>query len=195
MGDNQKTEMLKEVFSQYWQHARHQETQRLSFMQHCAVITGGIFTIAFSVSGLQKEAKILLLLLAVALAISGILITLAWRVSFLQYTSRAHDILKRQMFNDFLPYARIKKKKIMPAHEVFLLFYNLILAMCVASIILIRSTCTNYCLLLWISILVFVFTGGATLVGNYYCEKPYKEENQEEKKKEEENKKQKKVEE
>jgi len=172
--NTQKIEMLKEIFSQYWEHVRHQETQRLSFMNSYAIITAGIFTIVFSpLFERDPGVKMLLLGFVIALSIIGILITIAWRVAFLEYLSKANKILEEQGLKHLLPYAGISAKKPVTVHQAFLCFYNLILTASLATIIWFQSN-KNICLTLWISIPVLFVFSVATYKANLYYEKPFK---------------------
>ena len=176
MENAQKLEMLKEIFSQYWQHARHQEIQRLSFMNSYAIITAGIFAIVFSkLFENEPGVRILLLGFVITLSIIGILITIAWRVPFLEFSSKANKILEEEGVKYLVPYGGKKPKKLVRAHQAFFCFYNLILAASLASIIWFRSD-KNICLALWISIPVLVVFLLATFKVNSYYEKPVKPE-------------------
>jgi hypothetical protein len=176
MENTPNIEMLKEIFSQYWQHVRHQETQRLNFMNAYAIITAGIFAIVFSPL-FEKDPGIRILLLGfvITLSIIGILTTIAWRVAFLEYLSKANEILEEQGIKHLLPYAGISVKKPVTVHLAFLCFYNLILDASLASVIWFQSN-KNICLTFWIAIPVLCILLLGTYKANTFFEKPYRAE-------------------
>jgi hypothetical protein len=173
MGDDQKTEMLKEVFSQYWQHVRHQETQRFTFLTTYAIITAGIFAFVE-----DSGVKTLLLLFVILLSVIGILVTIAWRVAFYKYLSKANKVLVEGGLKDFLPTAKTGAKKPLSAHKAFLCFYNLILSASAAWIIWFQSD-QNIRLAIFISIAVLLGFSFVTFRVSRYFEKPFKEEKKE----------------
>lgn len=131
-------EILRETFAQYWQHVRHQETQRLSFMSTFSIIAVGVFTLIFTKFLMdQILAQILLLGLVILLAVMGIFATISWRIAYLQYKSLAEKVLRLNGINlsDFVSYAEIPREKPMSAHFAFLCFYDLIMTISVALIL------------------------------------------------------------
>ncbi len=172
----EKTEILREMFAQYWQHIRHQETQRLSFISTFSIIAVGVFTLIFTeFLKSQIGAQILLLSLVILLAIIGIFATISWRVAYLEYKSITDKVLRLNEINlaDFVPYAERPRRKPMSAHFAFLCFYDLIVTVAVALILWISFGKEFSWLILIISSLALVIFLFITYSVNAHYEKPY----------------------
>lgn len=131
--DGDEKEMLKEIFNQYFDHARHQERQRLSFLNYYIIVVGIIFAVIFSQALFGEiKLKILLLIFIMLLSVIGFLMTIVWRIAFLAYISKALKILNSNDLKPFLPYKNVRIKKPFTAFELFLFFYGLIFSATVA---------------------------------------------------------------
>ena len=174
--ETDKTQLLRETFAQYWQHIRHQETQRLSLINTFSIIAVGVFTLIFTKFLMnQIVAQILLLGLVILLAIMGIFATISWRIAYLQYMSLAKKVLKLNGINllDFVPYTEIPRRKLTSAHFAFLCFYDLIMTVSVTLILWISFGKEFSWLILIISSLALVIFLFITYSVNAHYEKPY----------------------
>jgi hypothetical protein len=174
--ETNKIEILRETFAQYWQHVRHQETQRLSFINTFSIIAVGVFTLIFT-EFLKNQigAQILLLSLVILLAIVGIFATISWRVAYFEYKSIADKTLELNGINlaDFVAYAERPRRKPMSAHLAFLCFYDLIMTVAVALILWISFGKKFSWPILIISLVILVIFLIITYFVNRHYEKPY----------------------
>ncbi len=173
-----KIEILRETFAQYWQHVRHQETQRLSFINTFSIIAVGVFTLIFTEFLMnQIVAQLLLLGLVILLAVMGIFATISWRIAYLQYKLLADKALKLNGINlfDFLSYVEIPREKPMSAHFAFLCFYDLIMTISLVLILWISFGKKFSWFILIISSLALVIFLVITYSVNNHYEKPYHE--------------------
>lgn len=130
--ETDKIEILRETFATYWEHVRHQETQRLSFLNTFSTITVGVFALIFTEFLInQTIAQILLLVLVILLAIMGIFATISWRIAFQEYKSLADSILERTEIGlkELVPYKNRPRRKPMSAHFAVVVFYDLVIAL------------------------------------------------------------------
>jgi hypothetical protein len=174
--ETNKIEILRETFAQYWQHVRHQETQRLSFINTFSVIAVGVFTLIFTeFLKNQTGAQILLLGLVILLAVIGILATMSWRIAYLEYKSIADKALELNGINlaDFVAYAERPRRKPMSAHLAFLCFYDLIMTVAVALILWLSFRKELSCLILVLSSLALLIFVIITYSVNTHYEKCY----------------------
>lgn len=175
---HEKIEILRETFAQYWEHIRHQETQRLSFINTFSIIAIGVFTLIFT-EFLKNQigAQILLLGLVILLAVIGILATMSWRIAYFEYKSIADKVLRLNGINlfDFVAYTERPRRKPMSAHFAFLCFYDLIVTVAVALILWISFGKEFSWLILIISSLALVIFLFITYSVNAHYEKPYHE--------------------
>jgi len=76
---------LKIQYEQLWEHARHQELQRLQFTNIYAIIVAGVFA-SFLISGDKNPfVRIFLFIFLTLLSLFGLYITDAWNKSFGYY--------------------------------------------------------------------------------------------------------------
>lgn len=126
--------MFEDVYEQYWLHARHQETQRLSFTNIYAIIVAGVFAFLGVIYKLEitdeydyLPLKVLLIIFLLILSLFGYLLVLTWNYPFVLY-SRLAEKLSKHEWDLPKPFLRFEnkeyKKSIIRATTLFILFYS-----------------------------------------------------------------------
>jgi hypothetical protein len=111
---------LKIQYEQLWEHARHQELQRLHFTSIYAIIVAGILA-SVLLTGNSQFVRFLLFIFLAVLSLFGLYMTDAWNKSFASY----RELIKGINSVWELPNEPDYRKWRFPAYKTFLLFYSL----------------------------------------------------------------------
>lgn len=129
--------MLREdariVYEQYMLHARHSETQRLSFANIYAIIVAGLLVFGIS-SNIDPNLRKTVFFFLLFLSVFGYLITKAWNDGFMIW-SRLAEQVAIDLFEVPSAYQRFAfyKKKIR-ASRIFIFFYSIMCGFYTANI-------------------------------------------------------------
>lgn len=85
-----KDDNLRKIYEHYWLHARHQETQRLSFTNIYVLIVVGVFAYLGYIENYM--IKVSLLTFLTILSLFGYLMTHSWNIPFVIYSRLAEEI-------------------------------------------------------------------------------------------------------
>ena len=133
-----KEEDLRLVYQQYWEHARHQERQRLTFTSIYGALLAG--ALAFIGSSISEPARLGILWGLLFVSILGFLLCHFWRIPFLWFTRLAEQMLLREFKLE--KYRRFieeeTKTKFGSASAVFHFFYIL------TTTLFVFLLCTEY---------------------------------------------------
>lgn len=124
---------LREVYEQYWLHARHAEHETWLFTSLYAIIVAAIFAIVGS--GLAIEIKISILIFGVILSILGFLIVYTLRIPFLKFALMS-ELIAINEFKIKAEYRRFfpangkpfPKGKYLDLHDVLATFYSFLIS-------------------------------------------------------------------
>jgi heme/copper-type cytochrome/quinol oxidase subunit 3 len=135
------------VYNQRWLHARHQESQRLTFTSIFVLIFGGILTVSLQFESL--DLKLILLIFLAFLSFFGMLIIDRWNQSFIHNREFVREIHKKWNIPDLDMSAWKKDEKPnekenlnekkkpwrFPATMTFVLFYSSIFSLTISFIV------------------------------------------------------------
>jgi hypothetical protein len=111
---------LKIQYEQLWEHARHQELQRLHFTSIYAIIVAGVLA-SVLLRGDSPNFSFLLYFFLAILSLFGLYMTDAWNKSFASY----RELIKGINSIWELPNEPDYREWRFPAYKTFLLFYSL----------------------------------------------------------------------
>lgn len=125
--------MLVEIYRQNWEHARHQETQRLAFASIYSAIVAGTLALVFKDRPVLDQRTLLMFLLFVV-AVFGLAVTLKWNGEFHNHIKAIEKMKKECYMND--PRTDLKRFITLPLASikpgvgwVFVFFYSFLAAL------------------------------------------------------------------
>ncbi|WP_257298614.1 hypothetical protein [Haloarchaeobius sp. FL176] len=92
--DDEDGDILRDVYEQYWLHARHVENQVWSYTRMWALVLTGIFTIVGT--DLPDDAKAAAALFGALLSLLGFFVVYSLRVPFLAFALRTEALAIRE---------------------------------------------------------------------------------------------------
>ncbi|GEM_PF-3638202 len=163
-------ERFRNIYDQYWNHARHQEVQRLNFTSIYALIVAGTLAYIGSSSFNEKYAPLLFIFLVIY-SLLGYLSVYTWAIPFVIFTRKAEAIAicewnmpeyysRFKFYND--PQSGQTKIFIgirISATRIFITFYSLALSMFVGMLLPYLGVFVNICIpiLFLTSVLVLIY--------------------------------------
>lgn len=164
MNGNTREEMLKSVYEQHWLHARHLENERLWFTNIFGVIVAGLLAFMGTVgdTNLSQFVKYTGFFIF-TLSLLGYFLCITWRAAFVEHTTLANKILKRDaLLSIYAPYSTSVYKKIkigwVTAYELFLYFYAIMAGAALSFALLIGLSWRPYG---WIGFMATVILGAS----------------------------------
>lgn len=118
------------IYEQYWQHARHNENQRLSFTQLYSVLVGVVLAFLTSRSELNLSLEISLYVFLLILTILGYFIVYSLNIPSVIFSRLTEQIavcqwnVPQQYLRWFTESPQRKTKRLHVA-EIFIIFYSL----------------------------------------------------------------------
>ena len=117
----------KELYREYWQHARHSEWQRLTFTASYALAIG--IALGFvSTKGIVSTESLPILVFLAGLSFAGFLLVHSWAIAFVTY-SRLTDIIAQKIWlipEHMTPKIVRKRFHALDSRHIFSIFYALL---------------------------------------------------------------------
>lgn len=117
---------LRVIYEQYCLHARHQEMQRLWFINIYAIIVAGVFAYLGTVEA-HDAINISLYVFLLILSLFGYLMTHSWNIAFVKYSrlAEAIAICEWSLPEEYQRFTKYRKR--IRAARTFMGFYSLMI--------------------------------------------------------------------